>query len=246
MTPHPPLPTPFIHRVHCIQSAARQMARAVVTTVGLMCVAWGAAAAPVQITQGQFASQSVSLVTKVENFESYPQNTVTVLGNSAVLANGTFTGNSAVVNSLYHPGGFCETACLTTGGAPFDLRTFSVLPADTLLWGAIVDTVFEFELTTLIHVEALGNSGLLAFDIGWPNLQFIGFSDPSGLISVSFQQINVQGNDNYNYSFDDVTTASLREHNRVPEPSSILLVMLALFAAMVVRQRTTAANFTGR
>jgi hypothetical protein len=221
------------------QSRAGHLTRWFATSAVLLATSFTVHSAPTLITQAQFAAQSAGLVTQVENFESYAPNTTTVLGNSAVLSNGTFTGNSAVVNSLYHPGGFCETACLTTGGTPFDLRTFSMFPADTLLWSAIVDTVFEFELTTLIHVEALGNSGLLSFDIGWPNLLFMGFSDPTGLISVSFQQINVPSNDNYNYSFDDVTTSRLREPlNNVPEPGSMALVLLALGVATWARRQT--------
>lgn len=226
-----------------IQAALRQsrkghLTRWLATSAVLLATSFTVHSAPTLITQAQFAAQSASLVTKVENFESYAPNTTTVLGNSAVLANSTFTGSSAVVNSLYHVGGFCETACLTTGGTPFDLRTFSLFPADTLLWSTIVDTVFEFELASQIHVEALGNSGLLSFDIGWPNLLFMGFSDPTGLISVSFQQMNLPNSKNPNYSFDDVTTARLREpRSNVPEPGSMALMLLAFAAATVVGRK---------
>lgn len=221
-------------RLASILQKTRQAFQIAAASAALACAAGPAAALPVQINQSQFASQSAGLVVTSENFSGFPG--MVPLGNSVVLANGTFTGNAAIVNDLGTAAGFCASPCLTTGDTTGDLRSFSLFPAGTQLWSAVLDMVFDFALPDIIHVEVLGNSGLLAFDVVGPNAQFLGFADPLGLLSVSFQHDLAQGGNKYNYSFDDVTTARTRA-NQIPEPSSLSLMLLALGAALAVQRR---------
>ncbi len=104
----------------------------------------------------------------------------------------------------------------------------------------MVDMVFDFQLPDPIHVEVLGNSGMLAFDIIGPIDAFLGFEDAAGLVPVSFQNMKqaVPGGEGpYNYSFDDVTSAGPRDF-RIPEPSTSMLLLLGLGAALSYRRRT--------
>jgi hypothetical protein len=197
----------------------------------LLIASIGAMAAPVQLTQSQFATAATApgFVTRVENFSSFTP--MTNLGNSIALNNGTFTGIDTAVSTLND---FCGgNPCLTSAGVT-DLRTFSLFPAGTQLWGALVDMVFDFQLTDPIHIEVVGQSGTLALDVVGPMDQFLGFSDSLGLISVSFEN-QATGNKS-NYSFDNVTTAGPRRVNEVPEPASLGLVFAALVAAVAVRR----------
>jgi hypothetical protein len=198
--------------------------------VSLLIASIGAMAAPAQLTQSQFATAATApgFVTRVENFSSFTP--MVNLGNSIALNNGTFTGVDVAVSTLND---FCGgNPCLTTGAN--DLRTFSLFPAGTQLWSALVDMVFDFQLTDPIHIEVVGQSGTLALDVVGPMDQFLGFSDALGLISVSFQ--NQATGNKANYSFDNVTTAGPRRVDEVPEPASLALVFAALAAAVAARR----------
>ena len=197
----------------------------------LLIASIGAVAAPVQLTQSQFATAAAQpgFVTRVENFSSFTP--MTNLGSSIALNNGTFTAVDAAVSTLNE---FCGgNPCLTSAGVT-DLRTFSLFPAGTQLWGALVDMVFDFQLTDPIHIEVVGQSGTLALDVLGPIDQFVGFSDSLGLISVSFEN-RATGNKS-NYSFDNVSTAGPRRMAELPEPASMGLVLAALVAAVAVRR----------
>ena len=201
------------------------------TTASLLIASIGAVATPVQLAQSQFATAATGpgFVTRVENFSSFTP--LTNLGSSIALDNGTFTAIDTVVSTLNE---FCGgNPCLSSAGVT-DLRTFSLFPAGTKLWGAWVDMVFDFQLTDPIHIEVVGQSGTLALDVVGPMNQFLGFSDSLGLISVSFENKAI-GNKS-NYSFDNVTTAGPRRVEELPEPASLGLVLAALAAAVAVQR----------
>ncbi len=189
-----------------------------------------ALAAPLQLNQAQFAAQVAGLVTTLETFSGFPL--LTPFPSPLSLANGSYSAASPVVSDLAE---FCGQPCLGSGEGN-DLRTFFAFPAGTTHWGALVDMVFSFPINDVIHIEAVGNGGTLAFDVLGPQNVFFGFTDPLGMVSVSFQNLGGGGSGFFNYSFDDVVTANPRQ---VPEPSSLVLLLTACAAAAMTRRKRT-------
>ena len=205
---------------------AVQFSRAVALAIGVSGAP--ALAAPVLLSQAQFAAQAAGLVTSVETFSGFPL--LTPFPSPLVIANGSHSSASPVVSDLVE---FCGQPCLSSG-AGNDLRTFFAFPAGTTHWGAMVDMVFTFPIDNTIHIEALGNGGVLALDVVGPQEVFFGFNDPLGLISVSFQNLGGPSGGFSNYSFDDVVTARPRV---VPEPSTLALIVAACGAVGIARSR---------
>lgn len=206
-----------------------QLSGAVALAIGA--ISAPALAAPILLTQAQFAAQTAGLVTTIETFSGFPL--LTPLGSPVALANGSYSSSSPVVSDLVE---FCGQPCLGSGSVA-DLRTFFAFPAGTTFWGATVDMVFNFPINDTIHIEAVGNGGTLPLDVIGPQNAFFGFHDPLGLVSVSFQNVTVvsPGFGISNYSFDDVVTAQPQQV--VPEPSALALLLAACGAAGIARRR---------
>jgi len=182
-------------------------------------------AAPVSLSQAEFNTQATGLVTVTETFSGFAL--LTPFGPTLTIANGVYSAQSTVVSDLAE---FCGQPCAGSGEIR-DLRSFTALPIGSVLWGAQVDMVFNFAIDDRIHISVVGNSGALDFDVIGPQNQFFGFYDAAGLISVSFQNTTFPLNANVlNYSFDDVTTAA-PQPMRVPEPSTLALLGIAVLAA---------------
>ena len=117
-----------------------------------------------------------------------------------------------------------------TTGAPYDPG----LPAGTTLW-AVTDVGAPVTGNTF-RITVTGNSGSSVFDVS--QVPFYGFSDPTGLISISFQNLGIPTGGFGNYSLDDIVTAG---PTPIPEPASLTLLGLGLsgLGARWRRQRKT-------
>ena len=188
-------------------------------------IAAATVAAPVSLSQAQFNAQATGLVTVTETFSGFPL--LTPFGPTLAIANGVYSAQNTVVSDLIE---FCGQPCASSGGIR-DLRSFTSFPIGSVLWGAQVDMVSNFLIDDPIRISVLGNSGVLDIvEIG-PQNRFFGFYDAAGLISVSFQNVTLPLTASVlNYSFDDVTTAAPGPL-RVPEPSTLALVAMAVLAA---------------
>lgn len=126
---------------------------------------------------------------------------------------------------------FCASQCLYDPREvvyPHTLTVDSGVASIGLsLWNTYISA-----LATDFLIEVVGNSGVLSFRRSMARTEWLGFSDPSGLQSITFtnfgSSIGSQGGVITNYGFDDVITSSA-----VPEPSSYLLMSTALLAACV-------------
>lgn len=208
--------------------------RPIWATATLLMVSVAAHAVPIQLSSAQFAADVSGLTAAVETFEGIPSNTQ---GNPFPFANGSITSSEAtndlvVVDSPT----FCGTladSCLTGRSVIDDVRTITGLPPGTTHWSA--DLYFIWP-TDNISITVTGGSGLLTIATTGASLDdFVGFADTLGLTSVVFVNAGTPGVGRANYSFDNITTAS------VPEPTTLGLLGAGLLAAVLVRWRTRLA-----
>jgi hypothetical protein len=188
---------------------------------GVFAAAPRADAAPIQVTSAEFNAAIVGLTTVVEDFEAFA---IGVQPDPFTFANGTVTvagiGDPAIVNQDYSCGVAGDgDACLLANGL-WELRTISGLPAGTTLW-AVTD-FFALKPDNAFRITVTGNSGSSVFDRS--TAAFYGFSDPTGLISISFQNLFIPPGFS-NFSFDDIVTAGPAP---IPEPASLTLLGLGL------------------
>jgi hypothetical protein len=230
---------PFLDRsCYCLQDRARARihelpecaeARAALKEVTLICAqifllagisalalvaSVGAASAiPMELTRAQFTAATVGLPAVIETFEEF---TAGLQPSPLALDNGTYTAPSPFI--LGGPP-FCPNAskCIID---PLDLtgsRSFSAFPVNTDFWATDFSAVTP---TDPFQVTVTGNSGTVVFTHQIAD-GFSGFSDPTGLTSVTFMNLGTLsggGISHGNYAFDNVTTAA----QAVPEPASSL------------------------
>jgi hypothetical protein len=144
------------------------------------------------------------------------------------LVNGQFRVDfgSPVIESLYRG---ADLTNVLSGTSIIGGRTFTLFPDSTVAWATDLTLQSvglgpqEFEVTVV------GNSGTATFlfEKNDFNPYFASFYDPSGLISVEFNNLGFtidEGTQFSNYDFDDIMTLS-----RVPLPSAIWMFATGLF-----------------
>lgn len=191
-----------------------------------------ASAAPIQLSVAEFIDQvHGSGSGQIEGFEGDTPYRSNARPTPFVFQNGTFTPPGAV--SVVGTGSaddtllFCGVVgdrCLTDRNQTGGVRSFSAFPEGTTHIGI---TLHYLNPSNPINVVITGGSGVL--DITETGTSFLGFTDPLGITSVTFENLGPLGG--YNYSFDDVITA------QVPEPSTLALFCMGL-AGLILRRRS--------
>ena len=193
---------------------------AIAATFGL--IAPIAAAVPVLVNYDSIAPATL------ETFESYssPQS----FGSTE-----TFNGFTASVSGSLNPdlripgnlANFCGSAsdkCLISQDTD-GTRLFDALAPGTQSIGFDITKIRPFDV---FRITVTGNSGVSVFQN-----DFVGklaFSDPTGLISVGFENLGFQSGRG-NYGFDDVITGV------VPAPAGLALILSAFGMFGLLRRK---------
>ena len=201
---------------------------------GVFAAAPLADAAPIQLTSAEFNAAIVGLTTVVEDFEAFATG---VQPEPFTFANGSVTVVGNGEPGIQNSGLFCGVAgdeCLSATDLQ-GLRTISGLPAGTTLWA-----VTDFHAPIVVsnyRITVTGNSGSSIFDVS--QVPFYGFSDPTGLISISFQNLGDLTGGFDLYTLDDIVTAGPAP---IPEPAALTLLGLGLSGICARRWRQRKAS----
>ncbi len=172
-----------------------QIQRLLIALFGLVFVS-SVSAEPAQLTEVQFTAQTAGLSTIIETFDDFPTGSP---GSPFTIANGTYTGSPQISF-----GAWCILSqCMNTN---FVDGNFDGFPKGTTFWST---KIIYASSGDIVQVTVTGNSGVLQFNLPegiWVSGGvFVGFSDPTGLTSITFSRLVEEGS---NYAFDDVTTAA--------------------------------------
>jgi hypothetical protein len=205
-----------------------------VMAVGGMVMA-GASAAfalPVELTRAEFTAQTAGLTKIVEDMQGLTDNTS--YGSPLVLANGTYTASHPAVQSAWCSSLGLGPNNLCIGSIDLDPRSFSLFPAGTTFWGT--DISMPITQGAVFNVTVVGGSGTTVFSRFATNPDFFGFTDPLGLLSITFAEVP-QDFITPAFAFDNVTTAG--PPATVPEPATLVLLASGL-AGLHWRRRKAA------
>ena len=165
----------------------------------------------------------------LETFESYPTN---VPGyNSFEGFSVDFSGGSSNTPSISY-GHYCPTHCLIEKEEGEGSRTLLGFSSATKYVGFLLDTFWDNgypspreDLPDTFELIVLGNSGEYRTRLTPRAPQHLGYSDVSGLLSISVVNLGSRRG-GWNYAFDDVVTSS--GVASVPLPASAWLLGVAL------------------
>jgi hypothetical protein len=91
---------------------------------------------------------------------------------------------------------------------PGATSTFSEFPPGTTLWGAELCFLNPYDI---LEVTVVGGSGTATITTeGGAPMTFLGFTDSTGLMSVTIRNLGAEGMPPRSYYYDEITTASAR------------------------------------
>jgi hypothetical protein len=190
--------------------------------------------APLSLSKAQFDALALNRHTIVEDFEQFSTG---VLNSPVILANSTYFATLPYVAENIGVG---PTKAMLDNDTIKEPRVFTSFLPNTTLFATEVRTFNDtFEL---LRVTVQGGSGpaLIQRDLVATGL-FIAFSDPLGLVSVTFQNLGrpVGSTTVYtNYAFDNVTIGV-----PIPEPKVGSLVVALLAMSAMWRGKATSRFF---
>ncbi|WP_246116939.1 PEP-CTERM sorting domain-containing protein [Denitrobaculum tricleocarpae] len=207
--------------------------------LGVFTLGQTAQATPIQLDAAQFTAQTQGLTVTTEDFTGVSGEKP----NPYSFTNGTFTGRTPIVVGS---GRSCPNSfwCLADAGRPQETKTISALPAGTQFWAA--ELSMESRTDNPFDITVTGGSGTLEITgLVMDKLNFLGFFDPLGILSVSFLNKGTQvGNSRrYSfYSFDNIRTAGglAVDPVAVSEPGTLALLGLGLLGLGMLRRRKAA------
>jgi hypothetical protein len=177
-----------------------------------------AASAPIELTIAQWTVLTAGLPTITETFEGFPTGPI---ASPVTLANGSYSASTPFVADVVLG---CGDLCMINQFLIEGARTFSAFPVGTTLWASLQFVSLPQDLFQ-ITVTGAGGTSTFTHTLG----SFVGFQDPLGLTSVSFDNLGHSSGGGFSrslYAIDDVTTAG--QTAAVPEPASMTLLGLGL------------------
>lgn len=187
------------------------------------------------LTESEFLDLAPQGQLYIETLESYATGTT---ASPLDLTNSQFAVDAGTpyIDNLYRAGEFTNVlrgSSITAG------RAFTLFPDSTVAWASdIAMEAVGLGLQT-IEVNVIGNSGTATFYFNKNDFDpyFAGFYDPTGLVSVEFNNLGFStgnGTQYSNYNFDDIMTIS-----QVPLPPAFWLFASGLVPLAIVYGRRT-------
>lgn len=178
----------------------------------------------------ELAPQGQLYIETLETFGTGGYDTPLALSNSMFAVD----SGSAYIDTISRDGGFTN---ILRGTSIMGGRAFTLFPDSTVAWAADLALEAVGLGDQQFEVSVIGNSGTATFYFDKNDFDpyFAGFYDPTGLVSVEFQNLGFStgnGTQFSNYDFDDIMTLS-----RVPLPASVWLFGSGLFPLAVAYGR---------